>query len=75
MGSALCGLTIGMNSPYSIVALSMAVSGVGGALFFPANSAVMANAAKGSLGVVSGLLRTVQNVGTLSIYVLAISVL
>jgi len=69
-------LTVGLASPYYIVALSMAVSGIGGAMFFPANnSAVMANAARGSYGVVSGLLRTLQNIGTLGSYVLAISVL
>ncbi len=74
--SSVLLLTLGLTSPYYIVALSMAISGVGGALFFPANnSAVMANAAKGSYGVVSGLLRTLQNIGTLGSYVLAISVL
>jgi MFS family permease len=69
-------LTVGLTSPYYVVALSMAVSGIGGALFYPANnSAVMANAARGSYGVVSGLYRTLQNIGTLGSYVLAISVL
>ena len=69
-------LTVGLTSQYYVVALSMAASGIGGAMFFPANnSAVMANAARGSYGVVSGLLRTLQNIGTLGSYVLAISVL
>ena len=44
-------------------------------MFFPANnSAVMANARAGSFGSISGLLRTVQNIGLVGSYVLAISV-
>jgi len=44
-------------------------------MFFPANnSAVMANARAGSYGSISGLLRTVQNIGLVGSYVLAISV-
>ena len=44
-------------------------------MFFPANnSAVMANARTGSFGSISGLLRTVQNIGLVGSYVLAISV-
>jgi hypothetical protein len=44
-------------------------------MFFPANnSAVMANARTGSYGSISGLLRTVQNIGLVGSYVLAISV-
>jgi MFS family permease len=69
-------LSVGMTTPYYVVALAMVVSGMGGAMFYPANnSAVMANAAKGSYGVVSGLYRTLQNIGTLGSYILAISVL
>ena len=44
-------------------------------MFFPANnSAVMANARQGSFGSISGVLRTVQNIGLVGSYVLAISV-
>ena len=44
-------------------------------MFFPANnSAVMANARAGSYGSISGLLRTVQNIGLVGSFVLAISV-
>ena len=69
-------LTLGQSSPYYIVPVAMAVSGLGGAMFYPANnSAVMVNAPGGSYGAVSGLLRTLQNIGTLGSYVLAISVL
>ena len=52
-----------------------AVSGLGTSMFFPANnSAVMANARAGSFGSISGLLRTVQNIGLVGSYVLSISV-
>jgi hypothetical protein len=48
---------------------------LGTSMFFPANnSAVMANARQGSYGSISGLLRTVQNIGLVGSYVLAISV-
>jgi hypothetical protein len=44
-------------------------------MFYPANfAAVMSNVKQGSFGSISGLLRTLQNVGTLGSFVLAISV-
>jgi hypothetical protein len=44
-------------------------------MFFPSNnSAVMANAPQGSYGGISGLLRTVQNIGVLGSFVIAIAV-
>ena len=44
-------------------------------MFFPANnSAVMAKARQGNYGSISGLLRTLQNVGILGSFVVAISV-
>jgi EmrB/QacA subfamily drug resistance transporter len=68
-------LTMSANSPLSIVLFASAVSGLGTSMFFPANnSAVMANARAGSYGSISGLLRTVQNIGLVGSYVLAISV-
>jgi len=68
-------LTLGATSPLYIVLLASAVSGIGTSMFFPANnSAVMANARTGSYGSISGLLRTVQNIGLVGSYVLAISV-
>jgi len=68
-------LTMSGTSPLYIVLFASAVSGVGTSMFFPANnSAVMANARAGSYGSISGLLRTVQNVGLVGSYVLAISV-
>jgi EmrB/QacA subfamily drug resistance transporter len=68
-------LTMTATSPLYIVLVASAVSGVGTSMFFPANnSAVMANARAGSYGSISGLLRTVQNIGLVGSYVLAISV-
>lgn len=44
-------------------------------MFFPSNnSAVMANAPPGSYGSISGVLRTVQNIGILGSFVIAITV-
>lgn len=63
------------NSPLYLVLIASAVSGLGTSMFFPANnSAVMANARMGSYGSISGLLRTVQNIGLVGSYTLAISV-
>ena len=68
-------LTMGAATPLYIVLFASAVSGLGTSMFFPANnSAVMANARAGSYGSISGLLRTVQNIGLVGSYVLAISV-
>ena len=68
-------LTMNATSPLYIVLFASAVSGLGTSMFFPANnSAVMANARAGSYGGISGLLRTVQNVGLVGSYVLSISV-
>lgn len=68
-------LTMTTTSPLWIVLLASAISGVGTSMFFPANnSAVMANARIGSFGSIAGLLRTVQNIGLVGSYVLAISV-
>ncbi|MGO8806197.1 MAG: MFS transporter [Candidatus Bathyarchaeia archaeon] len=66
---------IGQNSSFYIILLASAVSGFGTAMFFPANnSAVMAKARQGNYGSISGLLRTLQNVGILGSFVVAITV-
>jgi EmrB/QacA subfamily drug resistance transporter len=68
-------LTLSTTAPLYIVLIASAVSGLGTSMFFPANnSAVMANARSGSFGSISGVLRTVQNIGLVGSYVLAISV-
>jgi EmrB/QacA subfamily drug resistance transporter len=76
LGAAiLIYLTMTTTSPLWIVLLASTVSGIGTSMFFPANnSAVMANARFGSFGSISGLLRTLQNIGLVGSYVLAISV-
>jgi EmrB/QacA subfamily drug resistance transporter len=73
--AVLIYLTMSDTSPLYIVLFASAVSGLGTSMFFPANnSAVMANARAGSYGSISGLLRTVQNIGLVGSYVLSISV-
>jgi EmrB/QacA subfamily drug resistance transporter len=68
-------LTMTTTSPLYIVLIASGVSGLGTSMFFPANnSAVMANARTGGYGSISGLLRTVQNIGLVGSFVLAISV-
>lgn len=68
-------LTMTITSSLYIVLIASAISGIGPSMFFPAsNSAVMANARQGGDGSISGLLRTVQNIGLVGSYVLAISV-
>ena len=67
--------TLTLGSPLYVVVVASVLNGAGSSTFFPANnSAVMANARAGSYGSISGLLRTVQNVGLVGSYVLAISV-
>jgi EmrB/QacA subfamily drug resistance transporter len=74
-GAILVYLGLGETTPLSLVLVASAISGTGTSMFFPANnSAVMANARARSYGSVSGLLRTVQNIGILGSFVLAISV-
>ena len=67
--------TLGLDSPYWIVLLASGISGLGTAMFFPSNnSAVMAHAPPGAFGGISGVLRTVQNIGILGSFVIAITV-
>ena len=66
---------ISQTSSATIIIAASAVSGFGTAMFFPANnSAVMAKARQGNYGSISGLLRTLQNIGVLGSFVVAISV-
>lgn len=62
------------TSYYYIILVSL-VSGVGGSMFWPSNNrSVMAASGAKSYGSVSGVLRTLSNIGTLTSYVLVISV-
>jgi len=76
MGVAiLIYLTLRQNSSIYLVLIASAISGLGTSMFFPANnSAVMASAHAGSYGSISGLLRTMANIGILGSFVMAISV-
>ena len=68
-------LMLRTDSPLWIVLIASGISGIGSAMFFPSNnSAVMVNAPPGSYGGISGILRTVQNIGILGSFVLAITV-
>ncbi len=73
--AVLVYLMLRQDSPLYIVLIASAISGFGTSMFFPANnSAVMASARAGSYGSISGLLRTMQNIGILGSFVVAISV-
>ncbi|MDQ1279758.1 MAG: hypothetical protein QG670_1020 [Thermoproteota archaeon] len=62
--ATLIYLILQENSSLYLVSARSLVSGIGTSMFFPANnSAVMANAPSASYGSISGLLRTLQNVG------------
>jgi MFS family permease len=68
-------LTLRIDTPVTVVLLASGVSGIGSAMFFPSNSsAVMANAPAGSFGAMSGIMRTMQNIGILGSFVLSITV-
>ncbi|WP_321507513.1 MFS transporter [uncultured Methanoregula sp.] len=68
-------LTLGLDTPLWVVLVASGISGIGSAMFFPSNnSAVMANAPHGTYGGISGILRTVQNIGILGSFIIAITV-
>jgi len=73
--AVLLYMTLRSDSSLYIVLIASTISGLGTSMFFPANnSAVMKRAHSGSYGSLSGLLRTLQNVGVLGSFVIAISV-
>jgi len=73
--ATLIYLSLGPGTSYLVVLAASGVSGIGSAMFFPANnSAVMAHARPGSYGGISGVLRTVQNIGILGSFIIAITV-
>lgn len=76
MGIAILAyLTLKEDSSLNIVLIASAISGLGSSMFFPANnSAVMSSAHAGAYGSISGLLRTMSNIGILGSFVMAISV-
>jgi EmrB/QacA subfamily drug resistance transporter len=63
------------DTPLVLIALITLVTGLGGALFWPSNNkAVMADAPPDQYGAVSGLLRTLTNLGTIGSYTLVITI-
>ncbi|HVP25255.1 MAG TPA: MFS transporter [Methanomicrobiales archaeon] len=73
--ATLLYLSLRIDTPYWLVLVASGVSGIGTSMFFPANNAaVMAHAPQGSFGGVSGLLRTMQNIGILGSFVITIAV-
>ena len=75
IAATLIYLVCGIDTPLWEILLASGISGLGTAMFFPSNnSAVMANAPQGSYGGISGVLRTMQNVGILGSFVIAITV-
>ena len=64
-----------VTSTIYLVILGSLISGFGGAMFWPSNnSAVMSGAPRDLYGSISGLLRTLSNMGTLLSYVITVSV-
>lgn len=67
--------TLGLNSSFYVVIVGSLISGIGGSLFWPANTAsVMRHSPRELFGSISGLMRTLSNIGTMLSFVLAISV-
>lgn len=65
--------TITFNATIYLIIIGSGIVGIGGAMFYPANSnAIMSNAEKSSYGAASGLLRLVSNIGLVSSFVIVI---
>lgn len=74
-GGVLVYLLLTSSSSIYIVVIGSIITGFGGSMFWPSNnSAVMSAAPRELYGSVSGLLRTLSNIGTLFSYVIAISI-
>ena len=72
--SIMMYMTLTISSNYYTIILASIISGIGGAMFWPANSsAVMSNAQHQHYGSISGLLRLMTNIGTLGSFVIAIT--
>jgi len=73
----ICGFvvysTLGLATPEYVVIVGAILNGAGNSSFFPANnSAVMASAPPRAYGVVSGLLRTLSNIGMVCSFAIAL---
>ncbi len=68
-------ITLTPFTPFYIILIISGITGIGSAMFWPSNAtAIMFNAPKEYYGSVSGISRTLGNVGTTISYVLSISV-
>lgn len=73
--AVLIYIQLHVDTSIYVIILASVISGVGGAMFWPANSsAVMSSTPKELYGSISGLLRTLSTIGTLLSYVISISV-
>lgn len=67
--------TLKVNSSLDIIIAGSFFTGIGSALFYPANnSAVMANSPRDLYGLSSGFLRTMSNIGMLGSFIISISI-
>lgn len=74
-GGVLVYLAMAINTSLYLVIIGSIVTGFGGSMFWPSNNAaVMSGAPRELYGSISGLLRTLSNIGTLFSYVIAISI-
>jgi EmrB/QacA subfamily drug resistance transporter len=75
MCAVLIYLTLSAVSNVYIILVASFIAGIGTSMFFPANSsAIMANADPQHFGAISGLSRFMQNLGTLSSYVIIFTI-
>jgi MFS family permease len=66
---------LGPTTPYPIVALGLTVMGIGSGLFWSPNTAITMSAApRARLGIASGMLNTMRNVGMIFSFALAMTV-
>ncbi|MGP8125898.1 MAG: MFS transporter [Nitrososphaerales archaeon] len=73
VGGFLVYSTLGVTTSTYVVVFGAVLNGAGSSSFFPANnSAVMASAPARSYGVVSGLLRTLSNIGMVCSFAVAL---
>jgi MFS family permease len=66
---------LGLSTPLFWIPVISLVTGVGNGMFYPANnSAIMSRASPRTFGAIAGLRGTLQNVGTLFSFVLALTI-
>ncbi len=76
IGYIFYSLFLGYSSPIYYVALITILTGIGSAMFYPANnSAIMANAPKDKYAMASGLNRMLGNIGMVLSFVIALTVI